>query len=223
MKRVDQVLSNWHVLFDNYNTSAQEFYDHVEAAVRAREVPEVSFSRHYFLEGGGASARRQYLRVERKFVAFDICASQYGRSYFFSWWLARLGPKYPFLYLLAFLVVITLVVNVVGDILGGPSNFLAWIVVVSLILYGLGLLVRQRVVSSEEEIIMVPLVGRLYVWMFNPITYYSLDTATMFRDSIHSAVLEVVDELTNSTGLRALTDGERKPVMSDFINGGKSP
>ena len=218
MKRVDHILSHWHTLIDNFNTSGQSFYNGVEAAIQARQVPDLSFSRHYFMEGGLASAKREYLRIERKFVAFDICASPYGRGYFFSWWLTRLGPKHPILYLFAFLVILGFATALVANILGNAANLYTWIVIFPMIIYGLGLLVRNRVLSSEEEILMVPVVGWLYTRLFNPITYYSLDTAVMFREAVHAAVLEVIDELTTNNGIRALSDGERKPVMSDLLD-----
>ncbi len=52
---------------------------------------------------------------------------------------------------------------------------------------------------------------------FRPVTYYRYDTALMFQESIHSAVLEVVDETTQAKGLRALTELEKKPILSSFF------
>jgi hypothetical protein len=49
-------------------------------------------------------------------------------------------------------------------------------------------------------------------------TYYRADTASMFQTATHSAIMEVVDEMTSATqGVRGLTEGERKPVMRDFF------
>ena len=66
-------------------------------------------------------------------------------------------------------------------------------------------------------VILVPLLGP---WLFNrirPYTYYRLDTATMFQDSVHSAVLEVLDGITKTKGLRALSELERKPIMTELF------
>lgn len=163
MKRVDHILSHWHVLIDDFNTSGQTFYEAVEAAIRERKLPELTFTRHNFMEGGPASAKRQYLRVERKFVAFDICAAPYGRGFFFSWGLSRLGPKHPILYMFAFLVILWIVLSVIGGIFGDAISLSGWIILFPLILYGLGHLVRTRVLSSEENVLMIPFVGWLYV------------------------------------------------------------
>jgi hypothetical protein len=39
----------------------------------------------------------------------------------------------------------------------------------------------------------------------------------MFQDSVHSAVLEVLDQATEAKGLKALSELERKPLLSDFF------
>ena len=44
-------------------------------------------------------------------------------------------------------------------------------------------------------------------------TYYQMDIALMFQESIRSAVDEVVDQMTTAKGLRALTADERKPIL----------
>lgn len=50
-----------------------------------------------------------------------------------------------------------------------------------------------------------------------PWTYYRIDTASMFQTATHSAVLEVIDTITSSQGLKALPEAERKPVMKAFL------
>lgn len=47
--------------------------------------------------------------------------------------------------------------------------------------------------------------------------YYKLDTDTMFRTSVHQAVLSAIDKLTAAKGARALTELERKPDLRSFI------
>lgn len=50
-----------------------------------------------------------------------------------------------------------------------------------------------------------------------PWTYYRVDAATMFQTATHSAVLEVIDSITTSQGLKALPEAERKPIMREFF------
>ena len=47
-------------------------------------------------------------------------------------------------------------------------------------------------------------------------TFYEADTTLMFQEAVHDAVLEVVDELTASQGLRRLSGIQRKPVMREL-------
>jgi hypothetical protein len=51
-----------------------------------------------------------------------------------------------------------------------------------------------------------------------PWTYYRADTAGMFQTAVHSAIMEVVDQMTSGAqGVRGLTETERKPVMKEFF------
>jgi len=59
----------------------------------------------------------------------------------------------------------------------------------------------------------VPLFSRLTgKW-----TYYRMDTAFMFQEAVSRAVWEVVDEISQAKGLRALSELERKPILRDLM------
>jgi hypothetical protein len=69
-------------------------------------------------------------------------------------------------------------------------------------------------------IVFVPIVGLIIVifwWLSLRETYYRLDTALMFQDTVHSAVLEVIGQVTEGKGLKAMTELEKKPIMSDLF------
>lgn len=211
------VLSRWHSLIDNFSTSGLDFYTAVEEAVRRRQVPDVSFTRIEFKEGGFASARRIYLRIERGRVAFDLGAAPYGTGYFFSWWMLKLGPKFPYLYLLGFLVAI----GIGTPLLSYPfRNSCAYLFFVPLAALGvvatLAILARNEVFGAEEDILAIPILGWIYDKVFSPITYHSMDTALMFQESIRRAVNEVIDGLLAGQGLRALSDDVKKPTIRDL-------
>ncbi len=63
----------------------------------------------------------------------------------------------------------------------------------------------------------IPIIGPILSFFIPASTYFTYDTALMFRDSIHNAVMDTVDQITSEKGLRALTEMERKPVLSDFF------
>lgn len=43
-------------------------------------------------------------------------------------------------------------------------------------------------------------------------TFYEHDTEIMFKEFVHKGLMEAIDEMTNTKGLRALSETERKPV-----------
>ena len=227
MARGGAVVSHWHTLIDDFNTSTLEFYQAVEQAVMSREVPEVLFSRVEFKEGGFASANREYLRIERSNVAFDICGAPYGNGFFFSWWVSKVGPRYPLLYLIGFLFLAAVGSSVLVTVLSLPFSFsdsmlaafavlLTGPLAVISVLVALAVLARKGVFGPEEHILAIPVLGWIYDKVFNPITFYSLDTALMFQESIRRAVHEVINGLIDEKGIRALTAEEQKPTIRDL-------
>lgn len=214
------VLSHWHQLFEGFSTSTQEFYTAVEEAIRRRELPEVTTSRVLWKEGGIASAEREYLRVERRRIAFDICSAPYGGGHFFSWWLARIPPRYGLLATLGVLVGSLAALGILylplshmlrGSCLGAIFGLAFPIVGLPLTLLFLGYLVNEGNLGDEEWVLSLPILGWLYALAFNPNTYYRLDTALMFRDSVRSAVEEVVNQVMEAKGLRALGISDFQP------------
>lgn len=67
-------------------------------------------------------------------------------------------------------------------------------------------------------ILKIPFLGIMLLKLFRPETYYRFDTALMFQSSVHSAVLEVVDQTTSAKGIRSLTESERKPILSSLFD-----
>ncbi|MBI1769653.1 MAG: hypothetical protein HYR67_14895 [Bacteroidetes bacterium] len=157
------IFSHWYHLIENLQLSSQEFYQSLGQALTTRNIPGIKLDRVDHHEGGVLSAKREYLRVNRKEHTFDVCAAPFGNGFFISWWL--------------------------GETTSDFWNF----------------------------IIKIPLVGPALLRTFRPETYYRLDTALMFQESTHAAVLEVLDSITQTKGVRALTELERKPIMNDLF------
>jgi len=87
------IISHWHHLLENYSESSQNFYSQLEQATKQKNIPDIKVSRIDYREGGIFSAKREYLRVKRKGLLFDICAAPFGNSFFISWWLGeKMGP-----------------------------------------------------------------------------------------------------------------------------------
>lgn len=211
----DAVLSHWSTLIENFNTSSLGFYQAVEAALARREVPKAEHSRVEYKEAGLLSAKREYLRIRREKLVFDICAAPFGTGFFISWWLVDDVPQLTLLMrilvALGMLLLWGLFVYVLG-VIGGAFMFGLCVVGTFLLLNFLA----NDTAFDDSAIQSVPVLGALYVRLFKPATYFRIDSMTMFQRMVHSSVMEVLDAITTEKGLRSLSDDERKPVMREF-------
>jgi hypothetical protein len=228
MAKQANVISSWGQLIENFQTSPLAFYQSVETAVKARAVPETNGTRIEHKESGLASANREYLRLHRGKHAFDICAAPFGTGFFVSWWFTE--PPLPFgiLYTLGFLFAVMVAMAIAfgagfssagatsgfgaGFFWGGGLAFFG----VPALLWVLGNAMRQGKIDGESTVLAMPLVGGAYERVFAPPTFYAMDTALMFQQAVHNAVLEVIDCVTAEKGVRALTEAERKPILKSF-------
>lgn len=210
----DEALGHWSTLVANLQEPPLEFYENVQAAIARLNIPDAKFERVEYREGGAFSGFREYLRIRRNRDVFDICAAPFGNGCFFSWWFAQEKPALPaiaaILILFGYLAVAGLFVEQFG-LLQGPV-FL--ILLVPILLF----LARQMgKPETDDFILMLPFIGRFYDRFFSPITYYRVDTSHMFQKAVQAAMMQVVDQVTASKGIRALTELERKPEMRDFF------
>lgn len=209
------VISHWHKPFDKFQASTQDVYRAVEAAVARRQLPDTKASRVVYNESGVLSTGREYLRFERKGQRMDLCAAPFGTGYFFSSWLTEPAPS-GLLYLMLFLAISLGLLWLIFYSLGFAMGLLASIAIYPLLFYGLGTAVRDGTIPAEPIVLAMPIIGKLYEVLLQPVTYYRMDTALMFQSTIHSAFLEVIDGLTTAQGIRALSELERTPIMKQF-------
>src|SRR5690242_20150917 len=83
-RKKGEVISHWYSLIPSFNTSTKEFYDAVEKELKERQLPGLDLFHVEFAEGGVLSAKREYLRMTRERLIFDVCAAPFGTGYFFS-------------------------------------------------------------------------------------------------------------------------------------------
>src|ERR1700694_3829827 len=82
-KKAD-VLSHWYSLVPGFAATTKDFYEAVETELKERQVPGLEIFRVEFAEGGLLSGSREYLRMARERLVFDVCAAPFATSYFFS-------------------------------------------------------------------------------------------------------------------------------------------
>jgi hypothetical protein len=230
---LEYVVAHWSKLFENFNTSSGQFYLAVGAALKRREIPDAPRYRVHWSEGGVLSPNREYLRIEGSGFACDICAAEFGTGFFFSWWLTRKPAQFVLFFLALYLGISWGISKFLATIIwkafeSAPITFDATMIMLRLLLMNpitiavvslllgmalVGVLERGGLRGPGEALKTVPVVGWLYEKWFSPVTFYRLDTAAMFRATVHAAVLEVLDNLTTQKGIKALAPEERKPIL----------
>jgi len=216
---LENVVAHWSKLYDGFQTSSNDFYAALEEALNRRQIPSFKTSRVDFSEGGMFAEKREYLRVSRERLHFDVCAAPFGNGFFFSWWLTRQPPSGVILYLLLMVALTDLLVTELGGRFGlGLMQLLISIPASMLLtLFLVAIAGRSGWRGPEEALMTVPLFGTFYERFFMPPTYFRLDSTSMFRAAVHAAVLEVIDDLTSKKGLRCLTEDERKPTFERLL------
>ena len=91
MAEYRQSISQWHHHLEWVQQSTQEFYEAIEAAVIKRKVTDAKFARVHYRENTILSAKREYLRIKRGELSFDICGAPFANGFFVSWRLFEEG------------------------------------------------------------------------------------------------------------------------------------
>lgn len=209
----DEVLSRWHYTVDGFNTSGQRFLAAVEDRVRARNIPGVRFERVVRRERGALSARREYLRVHRSNLRFDICAAPFGEGFFFSWWFVRLAPRWPRLQATAIAGGVLSFASLSASVAGEETIGTVFLVALLVGTVAAGVIANRGGFGAPEHVASLPWIGAAYRRIFRPVTYFSLDTALLFQEAVSRSVYEAVDATLTDQGLRALHERERRPVL----------
>jgi len=216
-KQVSVLISRWGHLFEQLQESPQSFYKDLEDAIGKRGLPGVSMSRVDYHEGGLFSAKREYFRVERQRLVFDVGVAPMGNACFVSWWMGEVRSFWGTLFAgIILLVSLFLYVYFIGKI-----GIFFGVVVASILLAGvlwvIGYLIREGGLQIDLSLSEVPIFGRFFDLIFKPDTYYRIDTELGFMEAVHHNVMEIIDRLTEEKGLRALTESERKPILKDLF------
>lgn len=215
MRKQPDVISHWHKVYENFATSPLDFYTMVEQEIVRWKIPEVEFSRVVWREGGILTGKRTYLRVTRGPINFDICAAPYGTGFFFSYWVTS-PPKRlkAFLYLVG---VVSLATVLGGGTWYGLDGSCAGtglgIILFLSVFIGLAFAVREGKIGDEEAVFAIPLLGRIYGTIFKPVTWFAIDTMTMFQEAVAHCLFEVIDTVTTPRGIRELSEFERRPMV----------
>lgn len=63
----------------------------------------------------------------------------------------------------------------------------------------------------------IPFIGEWIAMKWYPVTYYTVDSASMFMTYAQASVVKVIEDITKDKGVRALSENDKKPVLNDIF------
>jgi hypothetical protein len=195
-KKKGEVIDHWYALVPGFNTSGKEFYEAIEKELKQREAPGLEMFRVDFAEGGVLSQKREYLRMTRERLVFDICAAQFGTAFFFSCRFAEIPAVVKLWELLVLLI--------------GLCAVGFW-----------GLMIFTRILGPVG-IILFPcflvalIIVAIYEAWIRKETYYRHDTRLMYCDTVNAVVKAQVEETTGVKGIKLIRFMENCPMLNEL-------
>jgi hypothetical protein len=221
--RPAEALSHWYAPVPCFNTSTQDFYTAVEKELNDQKVPGLAISRVEFSEGGILSDKRQYLRMTRERLIFDVCAAPFGTNYFYSCRFAEipavveLWQLLVLAFVLGFAALASFVVFV--RIFGLLAPFVwpvAFIVFLGMAIYVMRNAVSVGVKDLDATLLKIPVLNAVYEAWFRRDTYYRQDTRLMYLTVVEGVVKKLVEQETAANGVKLLTQYEHGPILDEL-------
>ncbi|GEP44426.1 hypothetical protein [Brevifollis gellanilyticus] len=205
-----------YALIDGFETSTDAFYKSIEDELEARKVPGLDFSRLDYREGGPLSARRDYLRMRRERLTFDLCSAPFGTSWFFSYRFCEIPAPFPLLQLLIVVILTAALtmgyVALFGMLWGGA--------IIGMTVLGFFLLLRNTLTLGFQDfdawLLTVPVFGGVYE-IFRKETFFRTDTRIMYADTIEKVIQAKIKEVTAAEGIEKVEFMEARPDIHPLL------
>ena len=210
------VIDHWYSLVPGFNSSAKEFYEAVEKELKEREVPGLEVFYVDFADGGVLSAKREYLRMTRERLVFDICAAPFGKAYFFSCRFAEIPAVIRLWQLLVVLVASLMTVALAFRYLGLILGAIVLVAGFVFLIYTLRNAVAMGLKDLDATLIKSPVVGPIYENWFRKETYYRQDTRLMYCDTVNAVVKAIVEDTTGAKGIKLVKFNEYSPILGEL-------
>jgi hypothetical protein len=206
-----------YTLIDGFETSTDSFYQGIEEELQNRKVPGLELQRVDFREGGPLSAKRDYLRMRRERLTFDLCSAPFGTSWFFSYRFCEIPAPFP---LAQLLIVIALTaalaagyLAIFGPVWGG--------VTIGMTVLGFALLLRNTLTLGFDDfdawLLTVPVFGRVYELLFRKETFFRQDTRHMYVEMVERIIQAKIKEVTAAEGIEKVEFIEARPDVHPLL------
>jgi hypothetical protein len=222
-KPTDELIEHWYTLISAQQFQAREFYDHIEDAILEQKVPALDISRVDLSEGGVLSDKREYLRMQRERIIFDICGAPVGVNYFFSYRFYTLPAVVKWWEIAIVLVVVGCLFEgssrYIGPALGPMLLFAAVVILVWMMRNAIGLGLRD----VDASLLKLPVIGPIYERFFRKDSYYRQDTRIAYCSIVSGIVKQEVARITAEKGVQLLREFTCSPVFKDLYRAKETP
>lgn len=217
-RKPEEIRAPTYALIDNFKTSSDEFYKTIETELEARNMPGLELTRLDYREGGMLSARRDYLRMRRERLTFDLCSAPFGTSWFFSYRFCEIPAPFPLFQLLLVLCLISGIglgyVTLFGGLWGG--------IIIGMTVVGFALVLRNALTLGFEDfdawLLAVPVFGRVYEILLRRETFFRQDTRFMYAEMLERVIQDKIREVTAAEGIERVDFMEAKPNIPSALS-----
>lgn len=195
-----EVYSQWITPLLEFSSDASKFYDAIEEGLKAWQIPELVTERIIYKDGGFLSPGREYFRVRRESLVFDIVSAKFGKSW---WWfscrsavLRRSMRGWEVLVFLAFTAAFA------GSYIYTFGLVIGCVALGSTLLMLVAMMMTARSWNGLDDLLLrLPVIGALYEAVFRAESYYRSDTRRMYVSVVDFLVREKVREFTAAAGM----------------------
>lgn len=207
------------LIIENFTTSTEDFYQSVEGALSDMKLPDLAISREFIREGGPFSKEREYLRMRRERLIFDVCAAQFGTSFYFSIRFAEIPVVlylWQLLVVLLFLGALGMMYSAIMGPFWGPSMVVLNVLAAVVLLPNLATLRLHRL---DDFFMQIPIFGIVYEAWFRPETYHRIDSRAAYVETVKTIVQRRINEVTGDAGLKLTEIESLQPKeLRDFAS-----
>ncbi|MEI8233302.1 MAG: hypothetical protein WCH57_01305 [Verrucomicrobiota bacterium] len=216
-RKKPEVFTHWYALVPNFESSTADFYAAVEKELADAKVPGLEISREEFAEGGLLSFKREYLRMRRERLVFDICSAPFGTGWFFSWRFAEIPFVLRFWEVLVLLSLLAgsvlLYVYVFGPVIGG----IVFGVTALALLVFLNNALALGLHDLDAVLLRIPVLGACYEAFLRKESYYREDTRLMYCDLVERIVKDKVEEFTAAKGVKLVDFKSNERLAEEMV------
>ena len=212
-----EVVEHWYSLLDDFSTSTTEFYGRIESELTKRQIPGLDIERVHFREGEMTTHKREYLRMVRERLVFDVCSAPFGTGWFFSCRIVTIPFKLRIWELLVLVALLGLLVFKYLSLFGTVGGIATFVLSIIGSLYFLNMKAKASNHDLDSALLKVPVIGALYeLFLRQDSSYYREDTRIMYIALVDMVVRDAVRQVTEDQGVEQVEFSQVDSPASPF-------